>query len=84
MAKNKTTMRVLLSCTCIPHHTTARYGSTLDGLTRATRGWMDRGGHGNPNHMPTIRVEVLRFQRAATKEAILRRALSGQAERKTA
>ena len=75
MAKTKTTMRVMLSCTCIPGRTQARYGSTLDGLTKATRSWMDRGGHDNPNHQPAIRVEALRFQRSATQEAALRQRL---------
>jgi hypothetical protein len=81
MAKHKTTMRVMLSCTCIPHHITARYGSTLDGLTRAALGWMDRGGHNNPNHQPTIQVEVLRFQRSTREGTTVRRHLAQQAAR---
>jgi hypothetical protein len=81
MAKTSTTMRVLLSCTCLNRKPIARYGRTLEGLARATQGWMNRGGHGNPNHTPTIQVEAMRFARSPKDETALRRHLAQEAVR---
>lgn len=75
MAKQATTMRVQLSCSCLPARRQYRYARSLDGLVQATRAWMDRGGHGNPNHTPTIQAEAQGFVRSTKHEAALLRAL---------
>jgi hypothetical protein len=70
-----TTMRVHLSCSCRSPKPHWRYARSLDGLVSATRAWFDRGGHANPNHVPAIKVEAMRFAPAPREQAALLEAL---------